>query len=124
MQDGEAGRHLWAECVKTGVDARKEIIKRCKLLKPFIPPVVRGKNWEEYDTEEIANSIEFFEFKPGEKWHSFEGYGEKQYFVDPNKFMLTTPGINAETGEYEDFGIPAVILANYLRESMIIPEKN
>jgi len=38
--------------------------------------------------------------------------------------MLTTPGINSETGEYEDFGIPAVILANYLRESMIIPEKN
>ena len=38
--------------------------------------------------------------------------------------MLTTPGINAATGEYEDFGIPATILANYLREVGIIPEKN
>ena len=38
--------------------------------------------------------------------------------------MLTTPGINAETGEYEDFGIPATILASYLREHGIIPEKN
>lgn len=38
--------------------------------------------------------------------------------------MLTTPGIHAETGEYEDFGIPASILANYLRENKIIPEKN
>ena len=124
MQDGEAGRHLWANCVKIGIDARKDVLRRCELFKPFIPKVIRGKKWEEYDTEEIANSIEFFKFKPGEKWHSFEGYGEDQYFVDPNKFMLTTPGINAETGEYEDFGVPASILAQFLREHRIIPEKN
>lgn len=37
--------------------------------------------------------------------------------------MLTTPGIDIETGEYEDFGVPATILANYLRENGIIPEK-
>ena len=28
-----------------------------------------------------------------------------------------------KTGEYEDFGIHANILANYLRENRIIPEK-
>ena len=124
MQEGEAGKTFWADCVKLGIEARKLVLKNCSLLKPFIPPVVNGKKWEDYDTEEIANNIEFFKFKPGEKWHSFEGYGENQYFVDPNKFMLTTPGINVETGEYEDFGIPATILANYLRENGIIPEKN
>jgi ornithine decarboxylase len=124
MQDGEAGRRLWAHCIKIGIEARKSVIKNCSMFKPFIPPVVNGKNWEGYDTEEIAGNIEFFKFVPGEKWHSFEGYGENQYFVDPNKFMLTTPGINVETGEYEDFGIPATILANYLRENRIIPEKN
>ena len=124
MQDGEAGKKLWADCIKVGIDARKDVFKRCSLLKPFIPASVKGKNWADYDTDEIANSIEFFKFHPGESWHSFEGYGKNQYFVDPNKFMLTTPGINAETGEYEDFGIPATILANYLRENRIIPEKN
>ena len=36
---------------------------------------------------------------------------------------MTTPGIDTETGEYEDFGVPATILANYLRENNIIPEK-
>lgn len=123
MQEGEAGKRLWADCVRIGIDARKEILKRCTLLKPFIPPVVGGKKWESYETSEIGNSIEFFKFIPGEKWHSFEGYGENQYFVDPNKFMLTTPGINEETGEYADFGVPATILANFLRESRIIPEK-
>lgn len=124
MQEGEAGKRLWADCIKLGVEARKSVIRNCSLLKPFIPPVVNGKKWEEYDTDDISNNIDFFRFVPGEKWHSFEGYGENQYFVDPNKFMLTTPGINAETGEYEDFGIPATILANYLREVGIIPEKN
>lgn len=124
MQDGEAGRKLWADCIKVGVEARKDVLERCELLKPFIPPVVNGKLWQNYSTEEIANNIEFFKFYPGEKWHSFEGYGENQYFVDPNKFMLTTPGINVETGEYEEFGIPATILANYLRDHRVVPEKN
>ena len=124
MQDGEAGRKLWADCIKVGVEARKDVLERCELLKPFIPPVVNGKPWQDYPTEEIANNIEFFKFYPGEKWHSFEGYGENQYFVDPNKFMLTTPGINVETGEYEEFGIPATILANYLRDHRVVPEKN
>ena len=124
MQDGEAGRKLWADCIKVGVEARKDILERCELLKPFIPPVVDGKLWQDYPTEEIENNIEFFKFYPDEKWHSFEGYGENQYFVDPNKFMLTTPGINVETGEYEEFGIPATILANYLRDHRVVPEKN
>ena len=124
MQDGEAGKKLWADCIKVGVEARKDVLERCELLKPFIPPVVNGKPWQYYPTEEIANNIEFFKFYPGEKWHSFEGYGENQYFVDPNKFMLTTPGIDVETGEYEEFGIPATILANYLRDHRVVPEKN
>lgn len=124
MQEGEAGKRLWSDCIKLGIEARKSVIRNCSLLKPFIPPVVNGKNWEDYDTKKIANNIDFFRFVPGEKWHDFDGYGENQYFIDPNKFMLTTPGINAETCEYEDFGIPATILANYLREVGIIPEKN
>ena len=124
MQDGEAGKKLWADCIKVGVEARKDVLERCELLKPFIPPVVNGKPWQDYPTEEIANNIEFFKFYPGEKWHSFEGFGENQYFVDPNKFMLTTPGIDVETGEYEEFGIPATILANYLRDHRVVPEKN
>lgn len=124
IQDGKAGRKLWESCVKNGIEARKDVFNNCKLLKPFVPPMVRGEKWQNYETDVIASDIEFFKFHPNEKWHSFEGYAENQYFVDPNKFMLTTPGINVETGEYEEFGIPANILANYLRENGIVPEKN
>ncbi|WP_293701282.1 ornithine decarboxylase SpeF [uncultured Parasutterella sp.] len=124
IQEGEAGRRLWADCVKTVIDARKLLLETCHYIKPFIPSKVRGSDWKSYPTDLIAQDLEFFKFVPGQKWHSFEGYGENQYFVDPCKFMLTTPGINVETGEYEDFGVPATILANYLRDNGIIPEKN
>ena len=43
--------------------------------------------------------------------------------VDPNKLMLLTPGIDRKTGAYLDFGVPATVIANYLREQRIVPEK-
>lgn len=123
MHDGEAGKKMWVEAVKTVIDARKKILKHCKYIRPLVPPVVYGKKWEEGDTDKMANDMSFWAFDPKAKWHGFEGYGEGQYFIDPMKFQLVTAGINAETGEYEDFGIPGNILANYLRENGVIPEK-
>ncbi len=123
MHEGEAGKLLWKDCVEIVIDARKAVLKNCKYLRPLVPPVVNGKKWEDGNTAEMAQDVKYFAFEPGAKWHSFEGYGEGQYFIDPCKFQLTTPGINVETGEYEDFGIHANILANYLREHGIIPEK-
>ncbi|AZQ12325.1 ornithine decarboxylase SpeF [Shewanella khirikhana] len=123
MHEGTSGRYLWREAVKAGIEARKLLLKKCKYIKPFIPTTVEGEPWQSFDTELMADDLRFFEFEPGLKWHAFEGYEKGQYFVDPCKFLLTTPGINAETGEYEDFGIPATILANFLRENNIIPEK-
>ena len=123
MHEGEAGKKLWIDCVETVIDARKSVLKHCKYLRPLVPPVVHGKKWEDGDTKAMAQDVEYFAFEPNAKWHSFKGYGKGQYFIDPCKFQLITPGIDVETGEYEDFGIPANILANYLRENGIIPEK-
>ncbi|MFW0766217.1 ornithine decarboxylase [Trabulsiella odontotermitis] len=123
IHEGESGRRLWAECVEMGIEARKAIVANCKMIKPFIPPIVAGRPWQDHPTETIARERRFFSFGPGERWHGFEGYAQDQYFVDPCKLLLTTPGIDAETGEYTDFGIPATILANYLRENGIVPEK-
>ncbi|WP_320719860.1 ornithine decarboxylase [Enterobacter sp. 296B2] len=123
IHEGESGRRLWAECVELGIEARKAIIANCHMIKPFIPPVVAGRPWQDHPTHAIASELRFFSFEPGAKWHGFEGYAREQYFVDPCKLLLTTPGIDAETGEYTDFGIPATILAHYLRENGIVPEK-
>ena len=123
IHEGELGKQLWRECIEVGIDARKSVLRRCTYLRPLVPPVVHGKKWEEGNTQEMANDVSYFAFEPNAKWHSFKGYGEGQYFIDPCKFQLITPGINVETGAYEDFGIHANILANYLRENRIIPEK-
>ncbi|MCG9964044.1 MAG: ornithine decarboxylase SpeF [Shewanella sp.] len=123
MHEGASGRYLWREAVKAGIEARKLLLKKCKYIKPFIPSMIDGRQWQDYPTEQMADDLRFFEFEPGQKWHSFEGYEKGQYFVDPCKFLLTTPGIDAETGKYTEFGIPATILANFLRENNIIPEK-
>ena len=71
----------------------------------------------------IANDLRFFAFEPGAKWHNFEGYGKSQYFVDPCKFLLTTPGIHPRDGRIRRLRRPATILANFLRENGIVPEK-
>ncbi|QYJ71155.1 ornithine decarboxylase SpeF [Shewanella sp. FJAT-51649] len=123
MHEGASGRYLWREAVKAGIEARKLLLKKCKYIKPFIPSMIEGRPWQDYQTEQMADDLRFFEFEPGQKWHSFDGYEKGQYFVDPCKFLLTTPGIDAETGKYTEFGIPATILANFLRENNIIPEK-
>jgi ornithine decarboxylase len=125
MHAGQAGRQLWRECVKHGVEARKLILKSCRMIKPFIPRMVEGRPWQDYDTEVIVDDLRFFRFQPGEAWHAFEGYGKDQYFVDPCKLLLTTPGIDADVAgqPYASFGIPASVLANYLRENGVVPEK-
>lgn len=123
IQEGEAGRLLWHECMVNAIEARKKVLKYCKYLRPIVPPVVHGKKWEEGNTEEMADDISYFAFEPGGKWHSFQGYSKGQYFIDPMKLQLMTLGINMENGEYEDFGIPGIILADYLRDNRVIPEK-
>lgn len=123
MHEGEAGKKLWVEAVKTVIETRKQILRNCHYIRPLVPPVVNGKKWEDGDTEKMANDMDYWAFEPGAKWHGFEGYGKGQYFIDPMKLQFVTCGIDIENGGYEEFGIPGNILANYLRENGIIPEK-
>ncbi len=124
MHAGDAGRKMWKEAVEIGIEARKEIAQRCHYLKPFVPTEVDGKSWFDYSTEELSTNNKFFRIDPKADWHCFDGYGEGQYLIDPCKLLIYTPGINRQTWEYEDFGIPAGLLSNYLREHGLTPEKS
>lgn len=123
IHEGEGGKKLWKDALILGIELRKEIIKKCHYLKPFLPDTVGNRKWENADTAQIAADRRFWAFSPKAGWHGFKGYGENQYFLDPMKLMLITPGIDIPTGTYEDFGIPGTIVAEYLRENKIIPEK-
>lgn len=124
IHEGAAGRKLWMDAVKLVIETRKQVLKSCHYIRPLVPPTVYGKKWEEGDTEKMANDINYWAFEPGAKWHGFDGYGKGQYFIDPMKLQFVTAGIDVENGGYEDFGIPGNILAGFLRENGIIPEKN
>ncbi|MCM3060674.1 ornithine decarboxylase, partial [Bacillus subtilis] len=118
-----AGKRLWRDCVAHGVDARKLLLKTCRQIRPFVPQQVDGRPWADHPTEQIVDDLRFFRFHPADTWHGFDGYADDQYFVDPCKLLLTTPGIDRDTHEYAAFGAPAPILARYLREHGVVPEK-
>jgi ornithine decarboxylase len=120
---GRSGLRLWEDCVKFGINARKLILEACTLIRPFVPETIDGRPWQDHPTDAIASNLRFFEFHPKDRWHAFPGYAEKQYFIDPCKLLFTTPGIDPIDGSYSDFGIHAGILANFLRQNGIVPEK-
>ena len=147
VHEGKAGEMLWDRCIELGIDARKKLREFCHLYErtgrsadekwffdPFVPDVVTIESseftddltetaWEDIPTEIIKREQQCWNFHPRRTWHGYSGYAEGYAMVDPNKLALLTPGIDRETGEYLDFGVPATVVANYLREQRIIPEK-
>ena len=102
---------------------------------PFVPDVVtirgsqvhRGRRptspGKSLPTEVIKREQQCWNFHPKSAWHGYAGYADGYAMVDPNKLTLLTPGIDRKTGEYLDFGVPATVVANYLREQRVVPEK-
>jgi ornithine decarboxylase len=147
VHDGKAGEMLWDRCIELGIETRKKLREfghHCAetgqgpdeqwFFDPFVPDVVtiRGSAftkdvtdvpWEDLPTDVIKREQQCWQFRPGSTWHGYEGYTDGYAMVDPNKLALLTPGIDRETGEYLDFGVPATVVANYLREQRVVPEK-
>lgn len=65
MQEGEAGRNLWADCVRTTIEARKLLLATCHYIKPFIPTRVNGTPWQDYPTGSDRNRSELLQVCPG-----------------------------------------------------------
>jgi ornithine decarboxylase len=129
MHRDKAGRVLWDDMVKLGIEARKAIRKQLGgFLDPFVPDRVeyqgRTVGWEDVPTDVLAREQRYWTLEPGAAWHGYRNLGADQAMIDPTKLMLTTPGIDRATGEYQATGVPATVLANYLRENHVIPEKN
>jgi ornithine decarboxylase/arginine decarboxylase len=65
-----------------------------------------------------------WQLSPDTNWHGFPDLAEGFAMTDPNKLTLLTPGFDRATGAYAEHGIPAPVVAQYLRENRIVPEKN
>ena len=143
MMRGRSGEVLWDDTVRLGIELRKKVraIKREFVEKekdtarhwffdPFVPDRVDGPDgkdmaWEDLPTDILATDARYWEMAPGAKWHGFKHVTARgQAMTDPNKLTLLTPGFDRKTGAYMDFGIPAPVVATYLRENRVVPEKN
>jgi arginine/lysine/ornithine decarboxylase len=133
---GKAGEMLWDRCIELGIETRKRLRELARhyekngasaqekwFFDPFVPDVVEGMRWEDVPTAALKREQRWWSFDPKATWHGYQGYAPGQAMVDPNKLMLLTPGIDRKTGNYLDWGVPATVLANYLREQRIVPEK-
>jgi len=147
IHEGKAGEMLWDGCIALGIETRKKLREFGRyydrtgrsteekwFFDPFVPDVVTIRNskftkdatgvpWEELPTDVIKHEQQCWNFHPDSKWHGYSGYTDGYAMVDPNKLMLVTPGIDRKTGEYLDYGVPATVVANYLREQRVVPEK-
>jgi len=147
VHEGKAGEILWDGCIELGIEARKKFRQFARhfeqtgksaqekwFFDPFVPDTVDIRHsklmddasnvaWEDIPTDVIKREQQCWEFRPDAAWHGYSGYADGYAMVDPNKLNLLTPGIDRKTGEYLDFGVPATVVANFLREEGIVPEK-
>jgi ornithine decarboxylase len=147
IHEGKAGEMLWDRCIGLSIEARKKFREFGRhyaengksaderwFFDPFVPDVVtiRGSKftadatnvpWESLPTDVLKREQQCWNFHPEARWHGYAGYSEEYAMVDPNKLMLVTPGIDRKTGDYLDYGVPATVVANYLREQRVVPEK-
>ena len=147
IHEGLGGEMLWDRCIALGIETRKKLrefgqhyartgrgLEEQWFFDPFVPDRISVRNsahaadaidvpWESLPTALIQREQQCWNFEPGAAWHGYAGMAAGYAMVDPNKLMLLTPGIDRRSGEYLDFGVPATVVANFLREQRVVPEK-
>jgi len=147
MMKGRSGEVLWDDTIRLGIELRKKLRavkrefdekerdpERRWFFDPFVPDRVairdaaqEGKAhdvpWESVSTDLLARDPRFWALAPGEAWHGFSALEEGFAITDPAKLTLLTPGFNRRTGTYEAQGVPAPVVAQYLRENRVVAEK-
>jgi len=137
MMKGRAGEVLWDDTIRLGIEIRKTLRAMAKdairtaktpqdawFFDPFVPDTLDGAPWEDASTDRLASDPSAWALAPEAAWHGFPGLTHGYAMTDPNKLTLLTPGFDRATGEYTEHGVPAPILAEFLRERRIVPEKN
>jgi len=144
MMKGRSGTVLWDDTIRLGIELRKKIrslkaeyesasksAADAWFFDPFVPDIVpnigesgEGTRWEDIPTDRLASEPNLWGLAPGAAWHGFAGLASGYAMTDPNKLTLLTPGFDRETGKYAATGVPAPVVAEFLREQRIVPEKN
>jgi arginine/lysine/ornithine decarboxylase len=148
MMKGRSGEVLWDDTIRLGIELRKKMRavrrefeeketrpERRWFFEPFVPErvaipdassegAVHNVPWESIGTDQLATNPSYWQLAPDAAWHGFPGMTAGFAMTDPNKLTVLTPGFDRATGGYAEHGIPAPVVAQFLRENRIVPEKN
>lgn len=116
---GEGNKKWWDEILRMGIEWRKELLKKSKLFKPFVPA-----NFLDIPTNELATNAKYWNMSKEDNWHGFTKMGKGEAMIDPLKITVKTPGIDVQNAKYEETGIPGAVVAEFLMENHIIRAKN
>ena len=147
MMKGRSGEVLWDDTVRLGIELRKKLRAvrrefevtekdpgRRWFFDAFVPDRIpmpaspsgeapREIAWEDVPTDELSSEARYWALSPGAAWHGYTHVAPDYAIVDPMKLTVLTPGFDRHAG-YAPHGIPAPIVAQYLRENRIVAEKN
>jgi ornithine decarboxylase len=141
MMKGRQGEVLWDDTIRLGIELRKKLRAIARefeetesdpdrrwFFDPFVPDTVEHDGiitkWQDVPTNDLAGDPRYWELKPGAAWHGYRHVTSGYAMTDPNKLTLLTPGFARQTGDYTEYGVPAPVVAQYLRENRIVAEKN
>jgi len=139
MMKGRSGEVLWDDTVRLGIEMRRKMRLAARefaeketdagrrwFFEPFVPKTVcidgQEMPWEDAPTDVLAADPAHWELTGGADWHGFGDVAPGWAMTDPNKLTVLTPGFT--DGAYAAHGVPAPVVAEYLRQNRIVPEKN
>ncbi|MFI6320173.1 Orn/Lys/Arg decarboxylase N-terminal domain-containing protein [Nonomuraea sp. NPDC050556] len=129
MMDGPAGPYLTGEAVIEAVRFRQTMVRLADRIRAdgtrpgwyfgvWQPPHITA----EADPALLSTDPSYWTLEPGASWHGFDGLTDGYCLLDPVKVTITCPGADAVEGTQE-WGIPARVVAAYLRQRGIAVEK-
>lgn len=116
---GAGNKKWWDETLRLGIEWRKELLKRSKLFRPFVPD-----DFLTITTDELATNSKYWTLNPDDSWHGFREIASGQAMIDPLKITVITPGVDVEKNTYQTNGIPGPVVAEFLMEKRIIRAKD
>ncbi|MBD2898411.1 Biodegradative arginine decarboxylase [Actinomadura sp. RB99] len=139
MMDGPSGPFLTGEAIVEAVRFRQAMVRVAAQIRsddarpPWFfgvwqPPAVTDPRtgttvpFKDADPELLCTEPSCWTLEPGASWHGFDGLDEGYCLLDPIKVTITCPGADAAGGPAR-WGVPAPVVAAYLRRRGIVVEK-
>lgn len=129
-----AGEELMNETILNAIHFRKRIANLNKeyaslnewffsLWQP-IKALYNGilTDFEDIPDEYLLKNQNCWTLDADNNWHGFEDIEENYVMLDPIKLTVKCPGLNVD-GKYNEVGIPASILSNYIISKGVVNEK-